>query len=635
MKQQKRISKGAPSGLVISLALHAAAFFVAGIVVVISIKHPRKEPFVVPPPIVRHSMQLIKPKVKVQKSAQPKPSARIVAQVKSRDLPEILLPNVSGAGKGLLEGTGIGDVCMDIPDVKILPTPFGDRDPTGNDLEGRFYDFKRNARGLIRSVTADPGTVPNDVDNIIHNFMKRGWNPSALSDFYCAPKTLYSSCVCIGTVQSTLAPEAFGETETDGYAWAVLYKGTLVYPEDITFRFRGVGDKFMGVRVDGRVVMLAVYNSSVRQFFSDIWTSSAPDHRLYPMGEGKQAVGDWITLKAGEPVDIEILLGDRHGGLVYHQLVVEVEGEEYPRNPFGGGPTLPVFKTDNLTRAQLDALCLDVYPGDVNLTNGPVFCDYVPAPADVPEADQSVMPVLLADEVSAMRTWSDYNGGQVTGRLLLQAEDYVLIEKEDGRQQKIELALLSAADRQFMELAAAPEFKVEFIKTSDQVHPTTLSPYDNGRPLSILDYVFGAKLKWSSSDASYAHPLTVEYFAVGREVNGDNYILLDHDSESFVPAGESTRRFAVEGRSVRLKKYANRYGCPMRGRKEKGYLVVVTDSLGRVVQYKASNEFLFEHLPKLRRLPVNAHFDDHCVRHYPSRPVDADRADWILMAGAN
>ena len=156
-----------------------------------------------------------------------------------------------------------------------------------------------------------------------------------------APRKLYTSSICIGTMDAVCAPEAFGEMETPGYAWAVLYKGQLVYPEDIRFRFRGVGESFMAVRVGEKTVFLSYYHvHEYTDFYDDVWVSRASDDWVYPMADSMQSVGDWIELKAGEPVDFQVLIADLTGGLVTAQLAVEVDGEEYPRNPYGGGPNL-------------------------------------------------------------------------------------------------------------------------------------------------------------------------------------------------------------------------------------------------------------------------------------------------------
>jgi hypothetical protein len=565
-------------------------------------------------------MQLKKPKVKVKKSSQPKPSSRIVAKVKTRDMPEIQLPDLMGTGEGLLGGTGFGGEFLDLPEIGEL-SAFGSDTTTGNDLVGRFYDFKRTGDGRIKPISRE------DVDIIIRRFFDSGWNTEELArKYYRSPKRLYANCICIGTVQSMLAPQAFGEYETEGWAWAVVYQGKLVYPEDIRFRFRGVGDKLMAVRVDGEMVMLCAYQEKVRELYTDLWYSRAPENRVYPMGEDMQSVGDWIELKAGEPKDIQILISDREGGLVYHQIAVEVEGEEYPRNPFRGGPTCPVFKLDNLTREQIDTLYMDVYPGDVCLTNGPVFCDYFPKPINYDEPMRTNPPAVLVEEwAKAPRTWTAADGKTVSALLLLQAEDYVLLEQE-GRQHKLPKADLSEADRRFLEMADPPELKIEYSKTSDQINETRfIGPYIAVRPSATFEYTFGAKVKQASS-GDYNHPLTVEYFAIGEQINdSDKYILLDHRSKSFVPSKENNKSLEFYGKKVRLRKYSNRSGAPFRGRETGGYLIVVYDSEGRIVQYKTSNEFLFRNLEKLKQLPINAFFDKNVDRAYPTRPTDADR----------
>ncbi len=626
-RTSRRTAKGAPSGWVVSTVFHGVVFLLAGVWIVATVVHEKpRDPFIVTEQYKRPEMQLEKRHVRIMKNPRPKPSSRIVAPMQNKPMPQFRIPALDGDGKGLLDDINAGFAVIDMPDLKLTPFGYDETTTTGNDLVGRFYDFKRLRNGTLKGIT------PDGVDDILHTFMARGWSDSVLEKYYRAPRKLYTSCICIGTVQSTLAPEAFGETTTEGWAWAVLYRGKLVYPEDLRFRFRAVGDKFSAVRVDGRVVLLTAYNRAVRDRFTDIWYGKDPEHRLYPMAESKQAVGDWIDLKGGVPLDLEIILGDRQGGLVYHQLVVEVEGEEYPDNPFGGGPCLPVFKTDNLTRAQLDAAYVDVYPGDVNLTNGPVFCDIRPNEIHYTNpAATSPPPILLEDSAKRMRNWTFTSGEQLEGRCLVRAEDYVLLEMYGGRQQKVPYARLSGEDQRFLELINVPAFQIEYSKKSKQVFPTNFSPYDNGRPLSIFDYTYGAKLRWSGVK-SYRHELTVEYFAIGEEARGDNLILLDHRSMHFVPAEAGKKRVELFGTPVRVMEYANRNNGPIRGtRGEGGYLITVSDEAGRIVQYKTSNEFLFENLAKLKRLPLKAYFDNQCNRQFPTRPDDSDRAPWILM----
>lgn len=136
--KRSKVNKGAPSGFVISLAFHVTAFFVAGLFVVFTVASKAEPEFKAPPPVERPKMNIKKPKVKVQKNSQPKPSSRIVAKVKTRDMPEIQLPDLMGTGEGLLGGSGLGGEFLDLPDVGEM-TLFGGGITSGADLEVTFY----------------------------------------------------------------------------------------------------------------------------------------------------------------------------------------------------------------------------------------------------------------------------------------------------------------------------------------------------------------------------------------------------------------------------------------------------------------------------------------------------------------
>jgi len=85
--------------------------------------------------------------------------------------------------------------------------------------------------------------------------------------------------------------------------------------------------------------------------------------------------GDWIDLKAGEAHELDIIIGESPGGHFLAMLNVEVDGVEYEKN-HRGSPIFPMFKTDELSWAQQDAIYQYLMPGQTCLTNGPIFRDY-------------------------------------------------------------------------------------------------------------------------------------------------------------------------------------------------------------------------------------------------------------------
>ncbi len=186
-KKTKGVVKGAPSGFVVSLLVHAAAFMLAGLLVVFTVHQKEEKKFVPPKPVDRPKMKLKKPKVKVKKTAKPKTTTRIVSKVKKASMPDIQLPEMSGMGDGLAGGVGGFDIMPDIDQVTL----FGGGQTIGNDFEGTFYDFKRDRRGGL----VPPLGLNEFRDEILH-FMRRGWNLSTFSEYYRSPKNTACSPCC-------------------------------------------------------------------------------------------------------------------------------------------------------------------------------------------------------------------------------------------------------------------------------------------------------------------------------------------------------------------------------------------------------------------------------------------------------
>ena len=135
----------------------------------------------------------------------------------------------------------------------------------------------------------------------------------------------------------------------------------------------------------------------------------------------------------------------------------------------------------------------------------------------------------------------------------------------------------------------------------------------------VLDYVFTAKIKQDSS-GHYPHELHVEFFAIGEEIDGKNFILLDRQESTFVPSEQKRSEYhTFSGRTVRLYDYEFREDG-RRGQRYGGYLVVVTDSRGKIIAHKSSYNWMFEKREELKKLALMNHFDKTCARIHPPRP---------------
>ncbi len=613
-----KVVKGAPSGFVISLLVHAGAVLLAGMLVVFTVVNKPEQKFVPPKPVEKPKMKLKKPMVKVKKSAAPKATSRIVAKVRQAHMPDIRLPEMSGMS-GELGAGGLGG--MDLAILDGLPNIIGTEISAGNDLVGTFYSIMRDNNGREIPYSKEAHT------EAIRKFIKGGWRTTALSRYYRSPKRLYGSMVVVPEMFSTIAPEAFGENPKNSQYWMVHYTGQLVYPEDITFRFVGQADSTIAVRLGGQLVFDGWWHAQQDAAAGDTWRSASADDRKWWMGNWTATVGDWVTLKANEPQNIDILVADA-GGICCLMLGIQVQGVEYEIRP-GGGPRLPAFKTAYPSHDMLDVVMRDMVPGELDLTNGPVFNDFRkgdPSPmasARRAEQGQAAGPLPVAEPDVGLRGWTLADGTVMECEFIQRMGDKAVMKDASGKSLRIPLADLSADDLDYIELCNPPELDLSLGSSEDAVYA-----WEDGVKTEVVGYdqLYTGKVR--KRDATpYRHQLTAEFYAIGKQRYADTYILLDRQESSFMLTKENNEAHNFSGRKVHLRKVEPRpwekQDLTVRGEEYYGYLMVVKDARGVVIAHRETAKWLYDQYGKLQGFPVGRYLNEQGDRVYPVGPPRA------------
>lgn len=206
-------------------------------------------------------------------------------------------------------------------------------------LVGIFYDLKQNQR-------REP--VPEgskDYAKIVDEFLVSGFDETLFNRFFRAGLPLYTTQVATGRLNAEAAPKAFG---VDGVvkprAWVVHYKGQVAPPKDGTYRFVGAADDMLAVAINRRVVLVG--NLPSTPFPRLGWKPSADQGPKVAANSGAK-YGDWLELRADQPVDIDILIGERPGGIFEAVLLYQAKGETYPLDA-KGNIILPLFQVATL-----------------------------------------------------------------------------------------------------------------------------------------------------------------------------------------------------------------------------------------------------------------------------------------------
>lgn len=282
---------------------------------------------------------------------------------------DIDTPDVSDLGQslelGVDFGAGVGD------DLGAEGGGFGSDKPGGSSLEGSFYDLKQTSSGQPLKIT-DPEHY-----ELMKKFVDSGWKESTLAKYFRAPKKLYNSHIFISHRNATEAPKAYGcEDKVNPSHWIAIYRGKVVAPKSGTFRFVGMADDTITVRLNGKEVFdhgysyatLGLYMANGKNFKvmdgsrkddplkrqitrAGVYKIPAKFYKYSTMGHYNErlngmAAGTEFTVTANEVYPIEILISEVPGGGFSAFLLIEEMGATDVKKDKDGNPILPLFRTN-------------------------------------------------------------------------------------------------------------------------------------------------------------------------------------------------------------------------------------------------------------------------------------------------
>lgn len=366
--ENKGVAKGAPSGVLLSVALHLGLAVLATILVVF---HDTKKPetkFVPPAPIDRPKMKLQKPRVKMKTTAKPRAAKRITVKG-APTMPAVQLPDISGVGTGLSGGVGGYELVPDVSEIGV----FGGTKSisAGNSFEGTLYVLNRARDGSDLGEFDQQRELPK-----VARFIENDWGTYAFAPYYRSPKKLYATQFLVPIVPAVYGPRAFGvecDSSKSYPSWVVHYKGKISSKKGGRYRFWGSSSQVLLVRVKDQLVLNASYSVYQRRLSS--WKPTDNAHlKKYRIGN-MASIGHWFELEKDEVVEMEVLIGNLTPPRCGMFLVIEDEEEQpyYSQKKLDGAPILPVFRTAEMSEALKEELMYNVYREDVDFEGGEIF----------------------------------------------------------------------------------------------------------------------------------------------------------------------------------------------------------------------------------------------------------------------
>ncbi len=212
---------------------------------------------------------------------------------------------------------------------------------------GEMFDFKRDADG--NEIAGWHAGMYWEQARKLINGGKFG--VEAEKHVYKVPATVALNKIWVPTQSAENGPKAFAVADKmKPRGWMAHYSATLIPKETGRFRFIGDFDDFMACLVNGKTVLEANWGNCGEHASAVTGWKSPEGKSPY----GIDVIGDWFDLKKGQPVRVDICLGERPGGLIGGRLMVEREGATYEMD--GKRPIWPLFSTRRLSFREIETI---------------------------------------------------------------------------------------------------------------------------------------------------------------------------------------------------------------------------------------------------------------------------------------
>ncbi len=134
------------------------------------------------------------------------------------------------------------------------------------------------------------------------------------------------------------------------HGWMAWYQGKVKAPEPGRYRFWGYADNNLLVSINGKAVFEGSRSDSHLRNDLKVFRNNHPSFPCLNSRAGF-ARGKWITI-GEEPVQIDLLFGERSENLTSGILLIEKEGTSYEKT-YWGQPKWPLFLTELPQEKQL------------------------------------------------------------------------------------------------------------------------------------------------------------------------------------------------------------------------------------------------------------------------------------------
>jgi hypothetical protein len=192
--------------------------------------------------------------------------------------------------------------------------------------------------------------------------------------------------------------------------------------------------------------------------------------------------------------------------------------------------------------------------------------------------------LALSIGVSAeYRTWEDRDGNKIEAEFVRELFDKVTLRKKDGSEVRMNVEEFSDLDQKYFRVMVPPEIEVS-ARTSSDIVPKEWERWPNNDQKQRHKVTVTISKK---SRRQFTSRLKAELFLVAKEYNANgNYILLTKTDSDFLFSEKNDDTHVFTSNPGETEIFKQKTSNQLRGETLEGYLLVVSDMQGNILETK-------------------------------------------------
>jgi len=208
-----------------------------------------------------------------------------------------------------------------------------------------------------------------------------------------------------------------------------------------------------------------------------------------------------------------------------------------------------------------------------------------------------------------MRIWTSVKGDTVEAEFKAIVSGRVILHRADGKELKVPMKGLCAADIKYLETKIPPEIDIDVSVDKDKTNLESYSGYSTSYEREEIKIKCEVTVTKKSREKS-SMPLKACIYVFSSDSRSKDIKVLSRTEKEFTFEGSEELVFSSDAAKFQNSEYSGYYGGSEYGEEYEGYIAYVENDAEEMIAVRGSSKSFERNIERIKSFKVDDRFDD-------------------------